>query len=126
MHRHRRRSAVVVVTPRRNVSRLSGRRVGRCRDRRRVGNDGRTRATDRRNPGAEGGRLIVNLDELVAIDVHTHAEMSADGHPSLSPVLEAAKAAYFGARDSQPTIPQMAEYYRQRRIAVFDYTAAAE
>ena len=68
----------------------------------------------------------MNLDELVAIDVHTHAEMSADGHPSLSPVLEAAKAAYFGARDSQPTIPQMAEYYRQRRIAAVVFTVDAE
>jgi predicted TIM-barrel fold metal-dependent hydrolase len=68
----------------------------------------------------------VNLDDLVAIDVHTHAEMSADGHTSLSPELEAAKAAYFGASDAHPTIPQIAEYYRQRRIAAVVFTVDAE
>jgi uncharacterized protein len=68
----------------------------------------------------------VNLDDLVAIDVHTHAEMSADGHASLSPELEAAKAAYFGASDAHPTIPQIAEYYRQRRIAAVVFTVDAE
>ena len=68
----------------------------------------------------------MNLDDLVAIDVHTHAEMSADGHTSLSPELEAAKAAYFGASDAHPTIPQIAEYYRQRRIAAVVFTVDAE
>jgi uncharacterized protein len=88
--------------------------------------DGRPRAADRRDSGAEGGQLIVNLDELVAIDVHTHAEMSADGHLSLSPELEAAKAAYFGARDAHPTISQIAEYYRERRIAAVVFTVDAQ
>jgi predicted TIM-barrel fold metal-dependent hydrolase len=68
----------------------------------------------------------MNLDDIVAIDVHTHAEISADGHPSLSPELEAAKAAYFGARDADPTIPQMAEYYRVRRMAAVVFTVDAE
>jgi predicted TIM-barrel fold metal-dependent hydrolase len=68
----------------------------------------------------------MNLDDLIAIDVHTHAEISADGHPSLSPELEAAKAAYFGARDAHPTIPQMAEYYRERRMAAVVFTVDAE
>jgi predicted TIM-barrel fold metal-dependent hydrolase len=68
----------------------------------------------------------MNIDDLVAIDVHTHAEISADGHLSLSPELEAAKAAHFGARDSHPTIPQIAAYYRERRIAAVVFTVDAE
>ncbi len=68
----------------------------------------------------------MNLDDLVAIDVHTHAEVSADGHFSLNAELEEAKAAHFGAEDSHPTIPQMAAYYRQRRIAAVVFTVDAE
>lgn len=68
----------------------------------------------------------MKLADLVAIDVHTHAEISADGHPSLSPELETAKAAYFGARNAHPTIPEMADYYRQRRIAAVVFTVDAE
>ncbi len=67
-----------------------------------------------------------NIDELVAIDVHTHAEISADGHTSLSAELEAAKQKYFGARDSHPTIQQLAEYYRTRRMAAVVFTVDAE
>jgi uncharacterized protein len=68
----------------------------------------------------------VNLAELIAIDVHVHAEVGADGRPSLSPELEAAKVAYFKARSGPPTIPQIAEYYRQRRLAAVVFTVDAE
>jgi uncharacterized protein len=68
----------------------------------------------------------IHLDDLVAIDVHVHAEISVDGHPSLPPALEAGKAAYFKAGESQPTIDQIAEHYRQRRIAAVVFTVDAE
>ncbi|HSK22968.1 MAG TPA: amidohydrolase family protein [Egicoccus sp.] len=68
----------------------------------------------------------LDLDDLVAIDVHTHAEISAAGHPSLSPELEAGKAAYFRADTPQPTIDELADYYRQRRIAAVVFTVDAE
>jgi uncharacterized protein len=68
----------------------------------------------------------VNLAELIAIDVHVHAEIGVDGHPSLSPELEAAKVAYFKADSGPPTIPQLAEYYRQRRLAAVVFTVDAE
>ncbi|WP_052668702.1 amidohydrolase family protein [Nitriliruptor alkaliphilus] len=68
----------------------------------------------------------LDLDALVAIDVHTHAEISADGHPSLSAALEAGKAAHFGADDAQPTIDEMAAYYRERSIAAVVFTVDAE
>jgi uncharacterized protein len=68
----------------------------------------------------------VDVAQLIAIDMHTHAEVSADGHPSLSPELEAAKAAYFGSGGRQPTIAEMAAYYRERRIAGVVFTVDAE
>jgi predicted TIM-barrel fold metal-dependent hydrolase len=69
---------------------------------------------------------MIDLAALVAIDVHTHAEISASGHPSLPPELEAAKARYFHAGDGQPTIAATAAYYRQRRMAAVIFTVDAE
>ena len=69
----------------------------------------------------------MNLDDLVAIDVHTHAEISAAGHPSLPEHLMAGSAAYFhveGART--PTVPEIAGYYRERRMAAVIFTVDAE
>lgn len=69
----------------------------------------------------------MNVDDLVAIDVHTHAEISADGHGSLSPELFGASADYFKAHDNrQPTIPEMADYYRERKMAAVVFTVDAE
>ncbi|MBO0876495.1 MAG: amidohydrolase family protein, partial [Pseudonocardia sp.] len=69
----------------------------------------------------------MNVDELVAIDVHTHAEVAADGHASLSPELTAAAARYFGAQaPRQPTIDELAGYYRERKIAAVVFTVDAE
>jgi len=67
----------------------------------------------------------MNVDELVAVDVHTHAEVSADGHASLSDELAGASEKYFKGR-SRPTIPQMAAYYRERRMAAVVFTVDAE
>jgi predicted TIM-barrel fold metal-dependent hydrolase len=69
------------------------------------------------------GRL--DVDGLVAIDVHTHAEVAADGHTTLSPELLAASETYFGAH-RQPTIAQIASYYRERRMAAVVFTVDAE
>jgi hypothetical protein len=69
----------------------------------------------------------VDLDALVAIDVHTHAEVGADGHTSLSPELLAASERYFkAAGHRQPTVPEMAAYYRERRMAAVVFTVDAE
>jgi hypothetical protein len=50
----------------------------------------------------------VDLASLIAIEVHAHAEISSDGHTSLSPELEAAKARYFKSGNPHPTIDEMA------------------
>jgi uncharacterized protein len=71
------------------------------------------------------GRM--NVAELVAIDVHTHAEISKDGHGSLSPELMAASAEYFKAHGRrQPTIDEIAAYYRERKMAAVVFTVDAE
>jgi predicted TIM-barrel fold metal-dependent hydrolase len=68
----------------------------------------------------------MDLSALVAIDLHTHAELSRSGHPSLRPDLEAAKGDYFKAHGAQPTIAEMAEYYRERQMAAVVFTVDAE
>jgi predicted TIM-barrel fold metal-dependent hydrolase len=69
----------------------------------------------------------LNLGELVAIDVHTHAEISASGHTSLSPEMLAASEKYFKAGvHRQPTIPEIAAFYRERKMAAVVFTVDAE
>ncbi|OEV30850.1 amidohydrolase [Streptomyces nanshensis] len=69
----------------------------------------------------------MDIDELTAIDVHTHAEVSAGGHGSLSPELFGASAEYFKSHtERQPTIGQMAAYYRERKMAAVVFTVDAE
>jgi predicted TIM-barrel fold metal-dependent hydrolase len=68
----------------------------------------------------------IDLAGLVAIDVHVHVEISADGHPSLPPALEEGKAAYFKAGHSQPTLDETAAYYGERRMAAVVFTVDAE
>nr|AQQ75319.1 hypothetical protein [uncultured bacterium] len=69
----------------------------------------------------------LNLDEIVAIDVHTHAEISAAGHRSLSPELAAASARYFRVHGNrEPTIAELAAHYRERKMAAVVFTVDAE
>jgi predicted TIM-barrel fold metal-dependent hydrolase len=73
------------------------------------------------------GDLALDLDRLTAIDVHTHAEISKDGHGALSPELFAASEEYFKAHGHrQPTIDEMAGHYRERRMAAVVFTVDAE
>lgn len=73
------------------------------------------------------GDLALDLDRLIAIDVHTHAEVSKDGHGALSPELFGASETYFKAHGHrQPTIDEMAAHYRERRMAAVVFTVDAE
>ncbi|MFF1915978.1 amidohydrolase family protein [Streptomyces sp. NPDC058239] len=72
------------------------------------------------------GRTGPNPDELVAIDVHTHAEVSEKGGASLSAELDRAAGAYFKAEHRHPTLPEIAAYYRERRMACVVFTVDAE
>lgn len=70
----------------------------------------------------------LDLSELTAIDVHTHAEVSSQGHASLDEDLDAASSAYFKVegRKRKPTLPEMAAYYRERKMAAVVFTVDAE
>ncbi|MFB8045323.1 amidohydrolase family protein [Streptomyces hydrogenans] len=68
----------------------------------------------------------MDLDALVAIDMHAHAEVSAKGRASLSAELDAAAGAYFKAEHRHPTLPEIAAYYRERSMACVVFTVDAE
>jgi predicted TIM-barrel fold metal-dependent hydrolase len=68
----------------------------------------------------------VNIDELEAIDVHVHVEVSAAGHPSLPDHLMSGSARHFKVVGSRtPTIDDIAAYYRERRMAAVVFTVDA-
>ncbi len=69
----------------------------------------------------------MKIDDLVAIDVHTHAEVSSRGQGSLPEELEAASGEYFKVEHNRrPTLPEIAAYYRSRRMACVVFTVDAE
>ena len=69
----------------------------------------------------------MNVDDLVAVDVHVHAEVSADGHPALPERLMSGSAAYFKTEgDRAPGIAEIADYYRSRHMAAVVFTVDAE
>ncbi len=69
----------------------------------------------------------MNLDQLVAIDVHTHAEVSCRQEPDeyLKPFEEAASK-YFKAASKRPTIEETIAYYRERKIGLVMFTVDTE
>jgi uncharacterized protein len=70
---------------------------------------------------------VIDLDRVVAIDVHTHAERNRgeDPDPVTTEVLEAA-ARYFGGSPPQPTAEEVAEYYRERNLMAVIFTVDDE
>jgi uncharacterized protein len=70
---------------------------------------------------------VIDLDRVVAIDVHTHAERNADEaqDPVTGQLLEAA-ARYFGAAPVQPTAQDVADYYRERNMLAVVFTVDDE
>ncbi len=69
----------------------------------------------------------MNVDELVAIDVHTHAEESCGTHPDDGyDELQAALAVYFNQPNNRPTIEETAAYYRARKIGAVIFPVDAE
>jgi predicted TIM-barrel fold metal-dependent hydrolase len=72
----------------------------------------------------------VNVDQLIAIDTHTHAEVSCCQPPDLfGKEYDEAADKYFrtalkGGR--RPTIPETIAYYRERKIGLVMFTVDAE
>jgi uncharacterized protein len=68
----------------------------------------------------------LKLSELVAIDMHTHASVSQrTPRDPRNMVLDEAMAKYFKSR-VPPTIPEVAQYYRERKMAAVIFTVDAE
>ena len=69
----------------------------------------------------------MNVDELVAIDIHTHAEKSVRMLPdeAARENLEA-RGRYFRYQPTHQTIAQMAEYYRERKMGFVCFTVDRE
>jgi hypothetical protein len=68
----------------------------------------------------------LDLDALVAIDVHVHVEQDAHGRLALDQELMDASAAYFrSGQPRTPTLDDIATYYRQRRMAAVVFTVDA-
>jgi predicted TIM-barrel fold metal-dependent hydrolase len=70
----------------------------------------------------------MDLAELTAIDVHTHAEVSSRGDASLDDALNDASSAYFGIDKAarKPTLEETAAFYRERKMAAVVFTVDAE
>lgn len=65
----------------------------------------------------------VDLDAIVAIDVHTHVEAGAHGHFSLDQELMDASADHFRADQPRtPTIDNIAAHHRERRMVAVVFT----
>ena len=69
----------------------------------------------------------MKLDELIAIDVHTHATVSCR-QPSdeVWQAYEAAANAYFKVDGKRPTIAETIAYYRERKIGLVMFTVDCE
>jgi predicted TIM-barrel fold metal-dependent hydrolase len=77
---------------------------------------------------ADNQRTVsIDLDSIVAIDVHVHAERNRDQAPDpvSSQYLEAA-AKYFGGDPPQPTAQEVADYYRERNLLAVVFTVDDE
>src|SRR4029077_19614789 len=71
---------------------------------------------------------LPNIDDVVAIDIHTHAEEPCGTHPDDGyDDFQAAMAKYFKATHPfRPTVPETAAYYRERKIACVIFPVDAE
>ncbi|MFN8156230.1 MAG: amidohydrolase family protein [Candidatus Nanopelagicales bacterium] len=71
--------------------------------------------------------MTLDLENLVAIDVHTHAELGDDGRHSLPDELMEASAAYFKTDQGRaPSLDDLAAHYRERRMAAVVFAVDTE
>jgi uncharacterized protein len=69
--------------------------------------------------------VTIDVDAVVAIDVHTHAEVGRGGEDGLHPEWREAAANYFKSGGT-PTADDVAAYYRERNMAAVVFTVDAE
>jgi predicted TIM-barrel fold metal-dependent hydrolase len=68
----------------------------------------------------------LDLDSLVAVDVHVHVEADEHGRFSMDQELRTAAAKYFKGDPYHPTVPRIAADYRALRMAAVIFTVDAE
>lgn len=68
----------------------------------------------------------IAVDDIDALDVHTHVESDGCGNFALDNELLDASAQFFGSEDNRtPTVDQLASYYRERNMAAVVFTVDA-
>ena len=72
------------------------------------------------------GTVSIDLEKIVAIDVHVHVEQDLHGHKSIDDELLDAAAKYFKGDPYHPTVPQIAEDYRRKDMAAVIFTVDSE
>ncbi len=70
--------------------------------------------------------MSIDLDAIVAIDVHVHVEQDLHGHLSMDDELLDAASKYFKGDPYHPTVPQIAADYREKNMAAVIFTVDAE
>jgi predicted TIM-barrel fold metal-dependent hydrolase len=65
---------------------------------------------------------VIDVEAVVAIDVHVHTELTRDGHDPMPSELRAAARAYFRSDQPLPTVDDVAAHYRERRMAAVVFT----
>ena len=75
--------------------------------------------------------MTIDIDKIVAIDIHTHAEEPCGTHADDGyEEFQAGMARYFknpaGTNGMLPTVPETAAYYRERKIACVIFAVDAE
>jgi predicted TIM-barrel fold metal-dependent hydrolase len=69
----------------------------------------------------------MNPSELIAIDIHTHAERSCrQPVDEIQAEFDAAATTYFKTDSKRPTIPETIAYYRERKIGFVMFTVDSE
>ncbi len=69
---------------------------------------------------------MIDTEKIIAIDVHTHAEVSCrQPHDDYRSEFDEAFAKYFKSKE-RPTIQQTADYYREQNMAFIMFTIDAE
>ena len=69
--------------------------------------------------------MSIDLENIVAIDIHTHAEVGETGEDGLRPEWRDAAKKYFG-EGGTPTAADVAAYYRERKMVAVVFTVDAE
>ena len=65
-------------------------------------------------------------EDVVAIDIHTHVEMSEAGGDSLPDDLREAAVRHFRGESARPTAAELAVYYRERKMMAVIFTVDSE